>query len=262
MAIKSKNKGKSRSAKQVTRGPKFQPKPAPVPFFRRRRVQIVCAFLAGIALVLVATWARDGIRQGSSDREADEQTAALRNATEQFTNLVQPIVGEIGTATGATIDPFPRLGQDLAAFVDGKATENEVVTSAQATADVAESSIEKLEAVDPTKIFGDKGLSEAQVLDAVRAHAQMLNALQVYLHAARVAETAMDASGPEQADLVEAAQGLLVAASEQFISGYADFVRVQDAAGVFVPPQPAGATGLPPDGVPPGTLPSGAVPAP
>ena len=257
MAIKSKNKGKSRSAKQVTRGPKFQPKPLPEPFFRRRRVQVACAFLAGIALVLVATWARDGIRQGREDEKADEQAAALRSATEQFTNLVQPVVGEVGTPTGATIDPFPRLEQDLAAFADGSAKPEEVVASAQATADVAQGAVKSLSDVEPSKIFGGKGLSQAQVLDAIRAHGQMLNALKVYTEAAAVSEQAMGLSGSEQADLVDAARGLVAAASEEFVSGYDDFVRVQDAAGVFVPPQPAGATG----GIPTG-LPSGAVPPP
>ncbi|MEX2275448.1 MAG: hypothetical protein WEA10_07815 [Actinomycetota bacterium] len=261
MAIKSKNKGRSRSAKQVTRGPKFQPKPLPVPFFRRRSVQIVGAFIAGVALVLVATWARDEIRQGRDDDAADEQAAALGTATEQFTNLVQPIVAEVGTASGTTIDPFPRLRQDLAAFADGSADPKEVVASAQATAEVAEGGIEKLSDVQPSKIFGGKGLSQAQVLDAVRAHGQMLNALEVYLHAARVAEEAMGPSGREQADLVRAAQGLVKAASEEFVSGYDDFVRVQASAGVFAPPQPAGVpSGIP--SLPPGAeIPTGA-PAP
>ncbi|MEX2101640.1 MAG: hypothetical protein WEA54_03800 [Actinomycetota bacterium] len=264
MALKSKNRGRGHSSRQVTRGPRFQPKAPPTPWFRRRRVQVIGAFLAGIALVVFVTWVRDGLRAGSVNDEADARAAALRRSVQEFTNLVQPVVTEVGTPVGATIDPFPRITQDLEAFLDGEADTAEIEASADATADVAADGIPKLRDIDVPGIFGDKGLAADDVSLAVNARDRLLHALQVYEESAAQALRAADFSGGAQRELAASALALSETAREEFIGGYADYVALQEAAGTFTPPAPP-QQGLPPgtiptDELPPGALPPGALP--
>ncbi len=254
MAIKSKSRGKGRSAKQVTRGPRFQPKPLPTPWYRTRRFQVIGAFCAGIGLVLLVLWVRAELRDSSADEEAETRAAALRTSAQEFANAVDPVVGEIGTPTGASIDPFPRLPQDLEAFQEGRADVADVEASASATADVTGDSIPKLRAIDVPAIFGDRGLDATDVTLAVHARDRMLHALQVYDEAAAQALRAAAASGTEQRDLAAGAIALTTVARAEFVGGYADYVELQQSAGVFQPPMPAGGQipgGLPPEALPP-----------
>ena len=59
MAIKG--KGRTR-ARQPVRAPRRGPVPVPVPFFRRRGVQVVGAFLAGLLVFWGGVWLTNGLR--------------------------------------------------------------------------------------------------------------------------------------------------------------------------------------------------------
>jgi hypothetical protein len=210
--------------------------------------------VAGIALVVLAIWVRDELRKSSADEDARAQAAALRGSAGEFANLVDPVVSEIGTPVGTSIDPFPRLPQDLEAFKRGRADAAAIEASASATAEVTSVSIPKVRDIDVPAIFGDTGIAAADVTLAVHARDRMLHALQVYDEAAAQALRAAAAAGSEQRDLAASAGILAGIAREEFVAGYADYVELQRSADIFSPPVPPGATGIP------GALPTGAIP--
>ena len=71
MAIKGKGRTKGR---QVARAPRREPVPVPVPFFRRRWVQIGLAFVIGLGVATTTVWATNGVRD---NRRIEDEAADL-----------------------------------------------------------------------------------------------------------------------------------------------------------------------------------------
>jgi ferric-dicitrate binding protein FerR (iron transport regulator) len=106
MAIKGKGKTKGR---QPARAPRRAPVEVKPPFFMRRRVQVVLAFVAGILAMMLAVWITNGLRQQRADDKAATEAAQQRAAGQKWKTQVESEFGKIGTISpGAPPAPRPR----------------------------------------------------------------------------------------------------------------------------------------------------------
>src|SRR5919197_4105716 len=112
MAIKSKGKTKQRS---VARGPRHEPVPVPVPFFRRRWVQLVSMFIVGVLALSGVLWAWNGIQGYREDDRAAQELASRQKALSQWKTVVEGQVTAVGQLQGAAP---PVVASDVSTAVD------------------------------------------------------------------------------------------------------------------------------------------------
>ena len=98
MAIKG--KGRTRT-KQPVRAPRRGPVPVPVPFVRRRGVQVVAAFLVGALVFWGGVWLTNGLRAQDTSERDREQELQQRRAGAAWENLVATEVGTSGRSRRA-----------------------------------------------------------------------------------------------------------------------------------------------------------------
>ncbi|MDP9118719.1 MAG: hypothetical protein M3M93_00375, partial [Actinomycetota bacterium] len=90
MAIKGKGRTRTR---QSVRAPRRGPVPVPVPFARRRGVQVIAAFVAGLLVFWGGIWLTNGLRaQDTSERDREEELLR-RRAGAAWENVVATELG-------------------------------------------------------------------------------------------------------------------------------------------------------------------------
>jgi len=236
MAIKGKNRGKAK-AKQVTRPPRPSYTPVPAPFVARRWVQVTAAFVLGVSFIVFVAWIQRGLRNQSDDREARRRQAAERTAMQTYQGKLDPILAQVGEAQGsASAAPFPRFAETVSAFEDGKASEDELSATADATDATATEAADALQGIDAAAIVRDTGASRSFASAVTDSWSRFEKAVRAYGEAAAVLRMAGGASGKQQRDLLETAAELEQIAKELFNAGYVSYTEAQVEAGTFQPP--------------------------
>src|SRR5436190_8837341 len=118
MAIKSKGKTKQRSA---AKGPRHEPVPVPVPFFRRTWVQLVSMFIVGVLALSAVLWAWSGIQGYRADDRAAQELASRQKALGQWKAVLEAQVTAVGQLKG---NVPPIVASDISAAVDDLAKGN------------------------------------------------------------------------------------------------------------------------------------------
>jgi hypothetical protein len=203
----------------------------PVPFARRRWVQVVAALLVGAGVVWFLIWLTNGIRQGREEDRAAAEQVERRRAVQAWQRLVEAEVAKVGTLGTVGVPPeiAPELGAALASLEDG---------GSPATARALEDAAERLDA-------SADALAEHDLVDAIRdrfsrgdanalTNSQELLAasFRIYGSAARVALAGADAEGADRRALLDEASALRDRATEVLAEAWNEYSLGLDAAGL------------------------------
>jgi hypothetical protein len=237
MSIKGKGRTKPRP---TARAPRREPVPVKPPFFVRRWVQVVGAFVLGISAMMFLVWVTNGLREQSRAERARRKEAAelvsTRRVVEAWSGLVGTEVGKLG---GQVTDPTvpPTLLTAASAAIDGVAAGDEVHGAAGAFAE-AEAELQKaiatLDGYALVDQIRDKGFDVTQTNYLLNSKTKFVEALRIYRHAVGVA-----ASAPG-AQVGKIAAGLRDRAVSLFAGGWGDLQQVKQSAGIGNVPAAAG----------------------
>ena len=237
MAIKGKGKTKTR---QPVRAPRRAPVEVKPPFFQRRRVQLLAAFVAGVALVMFGIWVSNGLRQQRADKEAKADASKQRVAGLAWQSAVEGEIGKIGTiAPGAPPTIFPDVSATIGAIQKGKAPSGAAKTLEQAQG-TAQDAIDKIQNVPLADQIRDKGFSVGDVSYFLNSQTRLVEALQLYSRAAAVATLALGRPGDAQSSLAREAARIRATADQMLQDGWTDYQQALYAAGIAQAPPSAG----------------------
>ena len=130
MAIKGKGRTKTR---QPVRAPRREPVPVPVPFAKRRGVQALAAFIAGLLVFWGGIWLTNGLREQDQTTESAQQELLRRRAGAAWKSFIETQVGTIGTVTeGSPPVVLPQVSAVLTGL--GERTPEDAVSTLQGAA--------------------------------------------------------------------------------------------------------------------------------
>ena len=186
----------------------------------------VClGFAVGGAIALVAG------PVGGGSGSVDVTVRAV--VVEDITASVEEALGPLGLAPG------PDLLAGPAAFADALAAATDDVGVVRAAA-VGEGllallgpSRDAIAAIDIPDAVRGKGLDEAFVVDLIQARQRILDALDLYAAAARLASEAALLEAPSLAPILATASDLAAQAESTFLDGHDLLVEAQVAAGTY-----------------------------
>jgi hypothetical protein len=232
MAIKG--KGRTR-ARQPIRAPRRDPVPVPVPFARRKGVQLTAAFVAGLLVFWGGIWLTNGLREEQTSEE--DRTVALqrRQAGAAWNDLVEAEVGKIGTVQqGRPPVILPEVRTTI-----GELRRDDPENAArdlQAAADRAEEVAGAIDRFDLTAAIRDKGFDQAGVLRFLSARDQLIAAIELSREAALLGVVATELEGDVRKDALERAESLLSKADAAVAHFYEDHTEAMAAAGIVQQP--------------------------
>jgi hypothetical protein len=233
MAIKGKGRTRTR---QPIRAPRRGPVPVPLPFARRKGVQLTAAFVAGLLVFWGGIWLTNGLRAERTNEE--ERVAALRRrqAGAAWNDLVKEQVGTIGTLQEGrppVILPEVRDGlRELGRADPPKETASDLQTAAADAKEVAGT----IAGFDLTGTIRDKGFDEAAVLRFIAARDELVSAIDLTRKAALLGVVAADLEGRERIEVLEQAEALLVDVDTAVGRFYQDHTAAMSAAGIVQQP--------------------------
>ena len=237
MAIKGKGRTKTR---QSVRAPRRGPVPVPVPFFRRRGVQAVAAFLAGLLVFWGGVWLTNGLRAQDSSERNREQELLRRRAGAAWENLVASEVGKIGQITeGRPPVILPQIRETVSRLTEK--TPNDAVETLQKAASDAKASMDALEAYQLSSSLSDKGFDSGQVLRFLSARDELVTSIELSRHAALLAVLATDLEGGDRRGALARVGALLADADQAVLRFQTHQGEALAAAGIIRQPTIPGA---------------------
>jgi hypothetical protein len=193
------------------------------------------------AVLLVAAVA---ILAGLGDADDADAGGARAEVAETITGSVETALGPLG------LRPAPDLLAAPAAFADAleAATDDAAVVRAAAAGEallgILGPARDAIAAVDVPAAVRGRGLDEAFVVDLIDARQRMLDALDLYRSAARLAVEAALIEEPSLSAILGTARDLTVQAEVLFLEGHDLLIQAQVAAGIYDGPLVPGAGGL------------------
>ncbi len=237
MAIKGKGKTRGR---QPARAPRREPVQVKGPFFMRRRVQLVLAFLVGFLLMMFGVWVTNGLRQNKADDQAKADASKQRAATLAWQSDLEGAISKVGTVTqGAPPTILPNVATAIAAIQKGNPPSDTGKALKQARDD-AQGAIDTIKKVALADQIRDKGFTVGEVNYFLNSQSRTVEALELYSHAAAVAALALDATGPTQKALAGQAANIQASADQILQEGWSDYEQALFAGGIAQTPISAG----------------------
>jgi hypothetical protein len=239
MAIKGKGRTKT---KQPVRAPRRGPVPVPVPFVRRRGVQAMAAFLAGVLVFWGGVWLTIGLRAQDRTTRTEEQDLLRRRAGASWKSLIETEVGTIGTVQeGSPPVVLPEVRTTLTEL--GERTPADAVAALQDAATGATDVSGAIESYDLASSLTGKGFDKGQVLRFLSARDELLASLTLNREAALLGVAAARLDVADRAGVLGRAQSLLAEADAAMARFQTHQVEALSAAGIN--PQQPGLPGLP-----------------
>ncbi len=237
MAIKG--KGRTR-AKQSVRAPRRGPVPVPVPFARRRGVQVVAAFLAGLLVFWGGVWLTNGLRAQESSERDREQELLRRRAGSAWEDLVTTQVGTIGQITEG--QP-PVLLPEAREAISGLAEKvpKGAAESLGTAAEDAKKAMDAIEAYALSSTLADKGFDQRQVLRFLSARDELLTAIELSRQAVLVGVLAIDLEGRDRREALARAEALLADGDAAVLRFQTHHTEALASAGIIRQPTLPGA---------------------
>jgi hypothetical protein len=233
MAIKGKGRTRTR---QPIRAPRRGPVPVPVPFARRKGVQLTAAFVAGLMVFWGGIWLTNGLR---AERASEEDRAAAirrRQAGAAWNDLVKEQIGTIGTfeeGTPPVILPQVREGlRDL----QRANPPDEIASDLQRAAADAKEVANRIAGFDLTGAIRDRGFDATDVLRFLSARDELVSAIELSRQVALLGVVASDLDGRERTAVLEQAEGILANADAAVTRSYQDHTEAMSAAGIVQAP--------------------------
>ena len=237
MAIKGKGKTRTR---QPVRAPRRGPVPVPVPFARRRGVQVVAAFLAGLLVFWGGIWLTNGLREQDRSETQAEEELLRRRAGAAWAELVETQVGTIGTIeAGQPPAILPQVGATIGQLA-GNAPKGAVTTLRDAAAG-AKTATEAIEGYELPASLRDKGFDDADVLRFLSAKDELIAAIGLYREAALLGALVSGLGDRDRAALLDRAETLLSDADAAAVGFQTHHAEALAAAGIVQQPAPPGA---------------------
>jgi hypothetical protein len=237
MAIKG--KGRTRT-KQPVRAPRRGPVPVPVPFFRRRGVQVVGAFLVGSLVFWGGVWLTNGLRAQDTSERDREQELLQRRAGAAWENLVATDVGAIGQIQeGNPPAILPQVRAVITALAEN--TPKDAVSTLQTAAEDAMKAIEGIAGYQLSSSLSDKGFEQGDVLRFLSARDELVSSIQLYREAALLGVSAADLEGKDRAAAIARAESVLNLADAAVLRFQTDQTEALAAAGIIRQPTIPGA---------------------
>lgn len=239
MAIKGKGKTRSR---QVARAPRRGPVPVPVPFFLRRWVQVLLAFIVGVGAMTMLVWATNGIRE---NRRAEDDAAAeisQKAAVEEWRAKVDVQLQTVG----ALQYPNPPLVGEQLATVLGQMVRGEETTvtaeQLQKDADALRAAAKELGGVDLQALILDKGFDVGETEWLLLSRSEMARALDTYRQATLIALESLAAEGAQRESLATGAKGVADVGTSLLEDAWRQYLNALRSVGISVglPGQDAG----------------------
>ena len=232
MAIKGKGRTRTR---QPARAPRREPVPVPVPLARRRGVQLLAAFVAGLLVFWGGVWLTNGLR---AERAADtdrSQELRRRQAGTAWDQEVRTEVGNIGDVTqGRPPVILPEIRSTLRDL--RRETPEGAVDTLEDAADRAGAATDAIGEFDLTGTIRDHGFDQAGVLRFLSARDELVDAIDLYREAALLGVVAAELEGGDRADLLERAESVLAKADTAISRYYLDQTEALAAAGIAQQP--------------------------
>jgi hypothetical protein len=249
MAIKGKRKGKARSGRVVTPGPRPAYVPPRIPPFQRTGAKFLVALILEAVLFSLAVGFGE---QSEADRQAER--------IDQVTSLVQASLSRGGAAiqafpTGASV--LPELGTRLSELTAEEPPKSEdVATETEAWSSAVTRAAEGVAGVQ----VPSEDLDPQQRLALTEARNLIERSLRLYAGLADQVAVAAQIEGDAQRALIESIQQQIAVAGEMFSAGFGKIQEVRARAGLSTAPTTSGVPGLTPPGLP--DFPIQSVPAP
>ena len=237
MAIKGKGRTK---VKQPVRAPKRGPVPVPVPFFRRRGVQILAAFLVGSLVFWGGVWLTNGLRaQDTSDRDREQELLQRRTGA-AWEKLVATEVGAIGQIQeGQPPVILPQVRSVITVLA--QETPKDAVSALQTAAKDAKKATDAIEKYQLSSSLSDKGFRQGEVLRFLSARDELVTSIRLYREAALVGVLAADLQGKDRDAAIARGEGLLTLADAAVLRFQTHQAEALAAAGIIRQPTIPGA---------------------
>jgi hypothetical protein len=232
MAIKG--KGRTRT-KQPMRAPRRGPVPVPVPFFRRRGVQVVAAFLVGALVFWGGVWLTNGLRAQDTSERDREQELQQRRAGAAWENLVTTelrAIAQIQEGNPPVI--LPQIRAVTTGLVEK--TPKDAVSTLQTAADGASEAIDGIAGYQLSSSLSDKGFQKDEVLRFLSARDELVNSIQLYREAALLGVLAADLEGKDRRGAIARAESLLNLADAAVLRFQTHQTEALAAAGIIRQP--------------------------
>ena len=233
MAIKG--KGRTR-ARQPVRAPRRAPVAVKPPFARRRGVQVVAGFVAGLLVFWGGVWLTNGLRAQRVDEASRTEALQRRQAGSAWDQLVTTEVGKIGVVQeGRPPQILPELRTTITDLA-GKRPPEGAAEQLRTTAADAREVATAVEGYAMSRSLADKGFDQAGVLRFLSAQDELVTAIELSRQAALVALTAVDLEADARTEVLDHAVSLLNLADEAIADFYLDHTEAMSAAGIVQQP--------------------------
>jgi hypothetical protein len=237
VAIKGKGRTKT---KQPVRAPRRGPVPVPVPFAKRRGVQALAAFLAGLLVFWGGIWLTNGLREQDRTSRTEAQDLLRRRAASAWKSVVETEVGTIGTVQDGTPPVIlPQVPGILTGLKDR--TPKDVVATLQDAAASAREVSGTIAAYDLSRSITGKGFDPAEALQFLSARDQLVLALDLTREAALLGVAAARLDVADRGAVIARAESLLAEASAAMARFQTHHGEALSAAGIRVQPALPGA---------------------
>jgi hypothetical protein len=217
MAIKNKGKTKQRS---VARGPRHEPVPVPVPFVRRRWVQLVAMFIVGVLALSAVLWAWNGFRRYRDDDRAAQELTTRQEALGKWKAVLEAQVSGVGQLQG---DIPPTVASDITAAVQGLAKGQDPSTKPgdlQSSADALGKAAKAINGFDLATTITEQGFDLEASTALTSSKEELIQAIRLYEQAAKLAILATTSDGKARAQLAASAKAIDDSASSLLQSGW------------------------------------------
>ncbi|MGI8616504.1 MAG: hypothetical protein ACR2L4_06965 [Actinomycetota bacterium] len=237
MAIKGKGRTRTR---QSVRAPRRGPVPVPVPVARRRGVQVIAAFVAGLLVFLGGVWLTNGLRAQETSERDREQELLRRRAGAAWEDLVTTEVGTIGqVAEGRPPVLLPEVREVISGLAED--TPKGAADTLGTAAESAKTAMDAIEAYELSISLADKGFDQSQVLRFLSARDELLTAIEFSRQAALVGVLAVDLEGKGRRAALARAEALFADGDAALLRFQAHHTEALAAAGIIRQPTIPGA---------------------
>ena len=235
MAIKG--KGRTR-ARPTARAPKREAVPVPVPWVRRRWVQMLAAFLAGLLVFWGAIWLTNGLRDERSSSEQARESLEKRRAGTAWQSMIGTELGKVGGQHELGSPPvvFPQIRSTLADLE--KRTPEEAASSLREIATQSKAIADAVQKYALSESLADKGFDKGSVLRFLSARDEITTAMTLYREAALLGASAAKLDPQDRAEVLARAQSLVVQAQAALQRFETHQIEALSAAGIH-PTNPA-----------------------
>jgi hypothetical protein len=212
----------------------------PVPFFRRRGVQVVAAFLVGALLFWGGVWLTNGLRAQNTSERAREQELLQRRTGAAWEKFVATEVGAIGQVQeGQPPVILPQVRAAITALA--QKTPKGAVSTLQTAAKDASKAIDDIGKDQLSSSLSGKGFQQGEVLRFLSARDELVTSIQLYREAALLGVLAADLQGKERTAAIARADELLNIADAAVLRFQTHQTEALAAAGIIRQPTIPGA---------------------